>query len=106
MPLSYKVLVSGATLTGSAASVYSAATLTAASISAVSVNNPTGAPVTFELYLGSAASPNTRIVTKSIPAGKSIPVSEAIGHKVEAGMQLFALGAGMFLTISGSEYVQ
>ncbi|WP_439684865.1 hypothetical protein MNJPNG_04985 [Cupriavidus oxalaticus] len=106
MPLSYKVLVSGASLSGSAASVYTALALTSATISAVSVNNPTGAPVTFELYLGSAATNNTKIVTKSIPAGKSVPVSEVVGHKIEAGMQLFALGAGMFLNISGSEYVQ
>lgn len=105
MALSYKVLVKAATLTGVAASVYAPAALTSATISAVSVNNPTGAPIMFNLYLGTVAGNSTKIVSKSIPAGKAVPVSEAIGHKVEAGMQLFADGNGAFLNISGSEYV-
>lgn len=106
MTISYKVLVKAATLTGSAASVYAPPALTSATISAVSVNNPTVAPVTFNLYLGGSAGSSTKIVSKTIPAGKAIPVSEAIGHKIEPGMQLFADGNGMFLNISGSEYVQ
>lgn len=105
MALSYKVLVKGAALGATAGQVYEAATLTYATISAVSVNNPTGAPVTFELFLGTTASNATRIVTKSVPAGAAIPISEAIGHKVEPGMRLFGIGNGMFLTVSGSEYV-
>lgn len=105
MALSYRVLVKGASLTASAASVYTAPALTSATISAASVNNPTGGALSFELYLGATASTATRIATKPVPAGKAIPVSEVIGHKVEAGMQLFASGNGLFLNISGSEYV-
>lgn len=105
MALSYKVLVKAATLTGSAAAVYTAPALTSATISAASVNNPTGGALTLNIYLGSPAGNGTKVVSKSIPAGKAVPVSELIGHKVEAGMQLFADGNGMFLNVSGSEYV-
>lgn len=105
MTTTYKVLVKGAALSGSSASIYLAPALTSATISAASVNNPTGAPVTLNVYLGSAAGNSTKVVSKSIPAGKAAPVSELIGHKVEPGMQLFADGNGMYLNVSGSEYI-
>jgi hypothetical protein len=105
MALSFKVLVKASALTGSAATVYTAPALTSASISAASVNNPTGGALTLNIYLGSPAGSTTRVVSKSIPASKAVPVSELIGHHLEPGMILSADGAGMYLNISGSEYV-
>lgn len=105
MALSYKMLIKGGTLTGSAASLYTAPALTSATLTAGSVYNPTGAPVTLNVYIGSAAGNSTKIVTKSISSAKTMPLSDLIGHKLEPGMQIFADGNGMFLNISGSEYV-
>lgn len=108
MALSYKTIVKAAALTGSAASVYTAPALTSTAINAATVSNPTGGAVTVEIHLvpvaGSATSGN-RIASKSIPAGRVLPISEVIGHKLETGMQLFAVGNGLALTVSGSEYI-
>lgn len=111
--LSYKTLVKGTALTGSAASIYTAPALTSAAIQAVSVSNPTAGAVSLKLHLvpvaGSATDGNL-IATKSIPAAVAgvatvKPISEAVNHKLEPGMQLYASGNGMSITISGAEYV-
>jgi hypothetical protein len=105
----YKELVAGATLGAAAAGYYSAPANTAAAIHACSIYNPTAAPVLVTIYRvpsgGSAASAQV-IATRTVPAGVSVTAHDAINHKLESGSQIFAVGLGCCLNVSGVEYVR
>jgi len=104
----YAELVSGRTLTATAATYYTAPTYTQAAIHACSATNPTGAPVTVNLYrvpLGGSAGFQTKIATRVIAAGATSSLIDAINHKLAPGSQIFADGLGCSLNISGIEYI-
>lgn len=108
MTTKYREMVAGQTLTGSAASYYTAPTSTYGAIHAASVCNPTGAVVTVNIYkvpTGGAAGSPTKIASKAVSAGATIAVPEVINHKLEPGTQLYADGLACTLNISGIEYV-
>lgn len=96
-------------LTGSAAAVYTAPTGTATAIHQASAWNPSGGVVTLKLYIvpaAGAAADATTIWSTNVPAGASVQIPQVIGHKLQTGQQLYAVGAGLTLTVSGAENVQ
>ncbi|WP_242176577.1 hypothetical protein [Pseudomonas sp. MONT-RG-20F-20-E-7-02] len=108
MSIKYRELITGATLTGTASSLYVAPPLTSAVIHAVSIFNPTASPITFDLYkvtAGLTAGSPTKISSRIVPPGAVVTSNEAINHKMEAGTQLAATGAGLTLNVSGVEYI-
>lgn len=108
MSLVFKEMITGTTLTGVASALYTAPALTSASIQAATVYNPTTAPVTLSFYKvpNAAAADNTTLIgTRSIPAGQTMQINEAINHKLQAGTSLNASGIGLTLNVSGVEYI-
>lgn len=98
-----------AVLAGAAAPVYTAPTSTATAIHQATAWNPTAAVVTLKLFIApaaGAASDATAVWSANIPVGASVQIPQIIGHKLQAGQQLFASGAGVTLTVSGAENVQ
>jgi hypothetical protein len=96
-------------LTGTPAAVYTAPAGTAAAIHQVSIWNPTAGVVAVKFYTVPAAGSATDATTVwnvNVPAGASAQVPQMIGHKLQAGQQLYAAGAGVTLTVSGAENVQ
>jgi hypothetical protein len=96
-------------LTASATSVYTADAATAAAIHQASAFNSTGSVAAVKVYIvpvSGAAADATTVTTVNVPAGLSRPLPDLIGHKLQAGMQIFAVGDGVTLTISGAENVQ
>jgi hypothetical protein len=96
-------------LTGTAAAVYTAPSGTSTAIHQATAWNPTAAVVAVKVYIvpsaGSAADATT-VDTVNVPAGSSVQLSRLIAHKIPAGSQLYASGAGVTLTVSGAENVQ
>ncbi|MDR5802132.1 hypothetical protein [Caballeronia sp. LZ001] len=108
MATKYKEMVKAATLTGTAATYYTAPVLTYAAIHAVSANNPTAGAVTVNVYkvpTSAAADGTTRLASKIVPAGRPMQFPELVNHKLEPGTQIYADGNGCSLNISGIEYV-
>jgi hypothetical protein len=108
MTTKYREMVAAQTLTGSAASYYTAPGGTYGAIHAGSICNPTGAVVAVNIYkvpTGGTANSTTKIASKSVGAGATIGVPEIVNHKLEPGTQLFADGLACTLNISGIEYV-
>lgn len=98
-----------AVLTGTAAMVYTAPTATAAAIHQASVWNPTAGVLTLKVYIvpaAGAAADATEVWQLNVPATTTLSIPQLIGHKLQTGMQIFASGNGMTLTISGAENVQ
>lgn len=93
-------------LAASPASLYTAPTVTAAAIHQASAWNPTGSAVTVKVYIGGAAGDATTVWNVNVPAGQTVAIPQLVGHKLNAGQQLWAGGAGVTLTVSGAEYVQ
>jgi hypothetical protein len=96
-------------LTGTAAAVYTAPTGTATAIHQASAWNPSAGVVALKLYIvpaAGAAADATTIWSTNVPAGASVQIPQVIGHKLQAGQQLYASGAGVTLTASGAENVQ
>jgi hypothetical protein len=108
MTLNYKEMVTGQVLTGSPVIYYTAPALTQASITAVSITNATGAPVTVNLYkvpAAGAANTGTRIASRSLAAGSTLSMPDAINHKLAPGTRLYADGLACTLNISGVEFI-
>lgn len=108
MSITWKEMVNGVVLTGAPLSYYATPALAAATIQAATIYNPTGGALTVNFYKvppARAADASTLICTRSIPAGATLPLNEAINHKLQAGTQIFASGNGMTLAVSGVEYV-
>jgi hypothetical protein len=109
MATTYKELVKGASLTATAASLYTAPAATSASIQAASANNPTAGVVLVEVFKvpsGRAADGTTRIAAKNVAAGATAQFPELVNHKLEPGTQIFVDGNGCSISISGIEYVK
>lgn len=95
-------------LTGTATLVYSVPANTQAALHAASVWNPTGAPVTVDLFLvpaGGTAIDGTHIDRQVIPAASASTMFNAINQKVSPGAAIYALGLGVTLTLGGAESV-
>lgn len=95
-------------LTGAATLVYTAPASTATTVTAASVWNPTGAPVTVDLFLvpsGGTAVDGTHIDRQVIPAASASTMYNAINQKVAPGGAIYALGLGVTLTLGGAESV-
>ena len=108
MSIAWKEMVAGATLTGVSTTFYTAPALTAATIQAATAYNSTGAPITLSIYkvpVGKGADITTLICTRSVPAGTTVQANETLNHKLQAGTQIFAVGNGLTLNISGVEYI-
>lgn len=108
MSITYREMIRAQLLTGSAVAYYTTPTGTAASIQAVTVNNPTAGAVVVNLYKvpsGSAADGSTKIATRTVPAGTTVTLFDALNHKLQATTQLYADGNGLGLTVSGIEYI-
>jgi hypothetical protein len=110
MTTKYREMVAAQTLTAAASTaLYVAPLLTYSAIHAVTAFNPTAAPVTVSLYKvaagGSAGNPQL-IASRVLSAGQVGSLNDAINHKLEPGTQLYALGLGTTLNVSGVEFVQ
>jgi hypothetical protein len=108
MTTKYREMVAAVTLGASATGYYTAPSSTYAAIHAGSICNPTGAPVTVNVYKvpsGGTAGAPTKIASKLVGAGATIAVPEIVNHKLEPGTQLYADGLACTLNISGVEYL-
>lgn len=110
MAITPRRMVSGSQLTTSAATYYTA-TNVKAQIQALTLTNTSAGAVTVTVYLvpdgGTAGDSNTVLDTKSINAGESYKVIEAIGQWLEAGGTIQALASSataITLVASGIEY--
>ncbi|MCF4166332.1 hypothetical protein L2U69_11810 [Zavarzinia compransoris] len=102
-------LVSGAQLTNSPATYYTA-TNVKARIDAATIRNDNSTAETFSIWLvptgGSADDTNQVIKDRSIAAGQSQIVPEIVGHYLEAGGTIQAVasnGSQVNLIVSGGE---
>lgn len=93
-------------LAAAAASLYTAPSSTSTAIHQATAWNPTAGVVQLKVYLGVSAADATNVWTVNVPAGQSVQIPQLIGHKLQAGQQLWASGAGVTLTVSGAENVQ
>lgn len=98
--------LSQAVLAGAAASLYTAPAQTSAAIHQATAWNPTAGVITVKVFIGATAADATTVWSMNVPAGQSVQIPQLIGHKLQAGQQLFASGAGVTLTVSGAENVQ
>ena len=96
MAINLKRLVAGSQLTAVAATYYTA-TNVRTQIQAMTLTNTTAGAVTATVYLvpsgGSATASNTILSAKSLAAGESYKVIEAIGQTLEAGGTIQALAS-------------
>ncbi|MBU9469108.1 hypothetical protein LGM75_27785 [Burkholderia multivorans] len=105
MAVNWKTLCQSV-LAGAATSVYAPAAGKQAAIHSANVWNPTTAPVVVNFYLvpnAGAAADATHVHQMSVPAGKSLPVTELLNLKIVNPWSLFADGNGVTLTITGAE---
>jgi len=108
MTVNYKEMVVGQTLTAAPVLYYTAPALTQASITAVSICNPTGAPVTVNLYkvpAAGSAGATTRIASRILAAGATLSLPDAVNHKLAPGTQIYADGLACTLNVSGVEFI-
>lgn len=104
----YAELVVGQTLTVSPLSYYTAPASTQTAVHAVTVSNPTGAPVAVNLYrvpVGGTPAPSNKIASRTLAAGQTATLHDAINHKLATGSALYADGLGCTLNVSGVEYI-
>lgn len=96
-------------MTGSVATIYSGPdAVTRTSVSAAQLWNPTGAPVTCNVYLvpsGGSATDATQVDRVIVPAASARTVFGLINQKVNPGASIRASGNGVTITVSGSESV-
>ncbi|AOI92111.1 hypothetical protein [Burkholderia pseudomultivorans] len=105
MSVNFKTLYQGV-LTGTAAATYAPGTAIQGAAHTVNLWNPTAAAVTVNFYLvpsGGTANDTTRLHQLQVAAGKSVMVPEVINAKVVNPTALYADGAGVTLTITGTE---
>lgn len=102
--------LAGGTITTGAAAYYTAASAVKARIDAFTVTNYSGTAATFSVWLvptgGSADDTNIIVKARSIAAGASGRVLEAIGQWIEGGgtIQMLASdGSAITIAVSGVE---
>lgn len=97
MAVNLRRLVGGTQLAAAASTLYTAPTATKTQIQSMTLTNTTGGAVTATVYLvssgGTATASNTILSAKSIAAGESYKVIEAIGQVLEAGGTIQALAS-------------
>lgn len=95
-----------AVLTGSAAALYTPAAAKQGAVHTANAWNPTATAVTLNLYLvpsAGSAGDTTRVAQVSVPAGKSMPITDIINLKVANPAVLWADANGVTLTLTGVE---
>lgn len=105
MAVNWKTLAQGV-LTGAAAVFYTPAAAKQGAVHTANAWNPTAAAVTLNVYLvpsGGTANDTTRVSQVSIPAGKSLAITDIINLKVVNPAVLWADAAGVTLTLTGAE---
>lgn len=105
MAVQWKTLAQ-AVLTGTAAAFYSPAAAKQGAVHTANAWNPTGAAVILNVYLvpsGGTANDTTRVAQISIPAGKSLPITDIINLKVANPAVLWADANGVTFTLTGAE---
>lgn len=105
MAVNWKTLTQSV-LAGAAASVYAPAAGKQGAVHSANAWNPTAAPVVVNIYLvpnAGAAGDTTRVHQVSVPAGKSLPLTEILNLKIVNPAALFADGNGVTLTVTGAE---
>ncbi|KCB26082.1 hypothetical protein [Bordetella hinzii] len=108
MATTWKELVKGTALTGTAALMYTAPALTFATIQAAAVTNSTAGAVAVNVYIvpsGQSVGNAYRVLSQNVEAGATGNLSGLVNHKLEPGATIYADGNGLNLTISGAEYV-
>ena len=88
--------------------VYAAPALTTTAIHQATAWNPSASAVAVKIFIvpaAGAAADATAVWLTSVPAGTSVQIPQIIGHKLQAGQQLYASGTGVTLTVSGAENV-
>ena len=100
-----KRLINGSTLTGSAATYYTAPDSTKTVIKKLPIVNTTAGAVACTIYLvvsgGTAGSTNTIAYSKSVAAGETWSCPDAENMVLEAGGTIQALGTGLTIMASG-----
>jgi len=108
MTITWKTL-GQAVLTGSISTVYTGPdTVTRTSVSAAQLWNPTGAPVTANVYMvpvAGSATDATQVDRVIVPATSAKTIFGLINQKIEPGATIRASGNGVTITISGAESV-
>jgi hypothetical protein len=107
MTITWKTL-SQNVLTGTPAAVYTATTPIQAAIHAAQVWNPTGSPVTVQVFIvpaSGSATDATRVDNVVVAAGTALPVFGLINQKLSLGQSIYAAGNGVTLTVGGAESV-
>jgi microcystin degradation protein MlrC len=105
MAINWKQLAQ-AVLTGTATAIYTAPSNTQTAVHTAQVWNPTGSAVVVDVFsvpVAGSAVDGTHIDRVQVPAASASAVYGLINHKLSAGMQVFASGNGVTLTISGAE---
>src|SRR5258707_524208 len=110
MALNFKRLNDGDQLTVAALAYYTTPALTTTVIKKLTLCNTSGADQTATVYLPvagvAAGAANTLEYQRTVPAGKTIDITDAINHVLPAGASLRALasaGAAITLLASGIE---
>lgn len=105
-----RTMVAATQLGVAAASLYEVPPSTRAQVQAMTLTNVAAVPVTLNLYIvppTKAADATTKVLTaKSLAAGESFKVIEAIGQWLEAGGAIWAdasVAASISMTASGIE---
>lgn len=101
-------LVKGALLTATpSAPLYTSPVNTRTVIKAATLSNTTAGSISAQVWLvnvGSNANDQTRVIAATaVAAGAAYTCPELINHVLEAGGQIFAIGAGLGFTVSGVE---
>jgi len=107
MTINWKTL-SQNVLTGTPAAVYTAPAATQTAVHAAQVWNPTGAPVTVQVFIvpvAGSATDATRVDNVAVAATTALPVFGLINQKLTAGQAIYAAGNGVTLTTGGAESV-
>ncbi|KVX62469.1 hypothetical protein DF107_18175 [Burkholderia stagnalis] len=105
MAVNWKTL-SQSVLGGAAAAIYTPAAGKQGAVHSANAWNPTAAPIVVNVYLvpnAGAANDATRVHQVSVPAGKSLPLTEVLNLKIVNPSVLYADGNGATLTITGAE---
>lgn len=100
------VQLSQKVLTGAAAQQFATSAGQQTSIQAATAWNPTGAPVTVQVWVvppSGSASDATRVSNVQVGAGATQPLYDLLNHKVPPGGSVQALGNGVTLTLSGAQ---
>lgn len=93
-------------LTAAATTQFTTAAGVQTTIHAATAWNPTGSPVTVQVFIipnGGSATDATRVGNTQIGAGATGVLYDVLNHKVPPGGSVAAIGNGVTLTLSGAQ---